>query len=77
MAFMPSIACEIITINSGTTYPNRLQKYTKGLTLSTSMDAKIRLLFETAKFIFSLQQYIHVFPQKVVLCEWLQPPQNL
>lgn len=43
MAFMPSIACEIITINSGTTYPNRLQKYTKGLTLSTSTNAKIRL----------------------------------
>lgn len=50
MAFMPSIACEIITITSGTTYSNRLQKYTKGLTLSTSMGAKIRLLFELTIF---------------------------
>ena len=50
MAFMPSIACEIITINSGTTYPNRLQKYTKGLTLYTSTNAKIRLFFELTNF---------------------------
>lgn len=53
---MPSIACEIITIASGTTYSNRLQKYTKGLTLSTSTSAKIRFFYDMTKFILFSQR---------------------
>ena len=50
--FRPSIACEIITIGSGTIYPNKVEKYTKGLTQLFKSTAKIRQFCEVAKFIF-------------------------
>ena len=42
---MPSIACDIITISSGISIPNKVRKYTKGLTQLLSSTAKIQLLF--------------------------------
>lgn len=50
MAFMPSIACEIITNGSGITTPNKARKYTKGLTQLMKSTAKIRLIFQLAEF---------------------------
>ena len=52
--FRPSIACEIITIGSGTINPNKVEKYTKGLTQLFKSTAKIRQFCEVAKFIFTL-----------------------
>lgn len=51
--FRPSIACEIITIGSGTIYPNKVEKYTKGLTQLFKSTAKIRTFSDTAKIILN------------------------
>jgi len=59
MAFKPSIICEIITIDIGTTIPNKARKNTKGLTQLFNSIAKVRFFFSILNFFHQISYNLY------------------